>query len=91
MPHALAQAVEVVTTVMAVAGMGYFLAAILAANIFLFKRRAPLPAPMAPGNDDHSIGLPRQQGGQFLEIVAVSLERLGFCFARRLNRFRSIA
>ncbi len=44
MPHALAQAVEVVTTVMAVAGMGYFLAAILAARVFLFQRRAPLPS-----------------------------------------------
>jgi ceramide glucosyltransferase len=48
MPHALAQAVGVVTTVMAVAGMGYFLAAILAAHVFLFKRRAPLPR-FAPG------------------------------------------
>jgi len=43
MPHALAQAVEVVTTVLAVAGMGYFLAALLAARVFLFGRRAPLP------------------------------------------------
>jgi ceramide glucosyltransferase len=42
MPHALAQAVEVVTTVMAVAGMGYYLAAIVAARVFLFRRRAPL-------------------------------------------------
>lgn len=43
MPHALAHAVEVVTTVMAVAGMGYSLAALLAARVFLFARRAPLP------------------------------------------------
>src|SRR3954465_701552 len=43
MPHALAQAVEVVTTVLAVAGMGYFLAALLAARVFLFGGRAPLP------------------------------------------------
>jgi ceramide glucosyltransferase len=42
MPHALALAVEVVTTVLAVAGMGYFLAALLAARIFLFGRRARL-------------------------------------------------
>jgi ceramide glucosyltransferase len=42
MPHALAQAVELVTTVLAVAGMGYFLAAILAACVYLIKRRAPL-------------------------------------------------
>ncbi len=40
MPHALAQAVEVVTTVLTVAGMGYFLAAFLAAQVFLFKRSA---------------------------------------------------
>jgi len=39
MPHALAQAVEIVTTVLAVAGMGYFLAAILAARVFLHERR----------------------------------------------------
>lgn len=48
MPHALAQAVEVVTTVLAVAGIGYYLVAILAADVFLFRRRAPLPA-FAPG------------------------------------------
>ena len=48
MPHALAQAVEVVTTVLAVAGMGYFLAALMAARVFLFQRRAALP-PFAPG------------------------------------------
>ena len=38
MPHALAQAVEVVTAALAVAGIGYFLAAFLAAQVFLFKR-----------------------------------------------------
>jgi ceramide glucosyltransferase len=48
MPHALAQAVEVVTTVMAVAGMGYFIAALLGARVFLFQRRAKLPA-FTPG------------------------------------------
>jgi ceramide glucosyltransferase len=48
MPHALAQAVEVVTTVMAVAGIGYFLAALLGARVFLYQRRAPLPS-FAPG------------------------------------------
>lgn len=48
MPHALAQAVEVLTTVLAVAGMGYFLAALMAARVFLFQRRAALP-PFAPG------------------------------------------
>jgi ceramide glucosyltransferase len=48
MPHALAHAVELLTTVFTVAGMGYFVAAYLAARVFLFKRRAPL-APFAPG------------------------------------------
>lgn len=48
MPHALAHAVELVTTVLAVAGMGYFVAALLAACAFLAQRRAPLP-PFAPG------------------------------------------
>jgi ceramide glucosyltransferase len=48
MPHALAQAVELVTTVLTVVGMGYFLAALLAARVFLFGRRAPLPR-FAPG------------------------------------------
>jgi ceramide glucosyltransferase len=48
MPHALAQAVELVTTVLTVAGMGYFLAAILAARLFLLERRTKL-APFAPG------------------------------------------
>ena len=43
MPHALAQAVEVVTTVLTVAGMGYFVAALIAARVFLLKRRASLP------------------------------------------------
>ena len=41
-------AVEVVTTALAVAGMGYFLAAILAARVYLLKRRAPLPQ-FSPG------------------------------------------
>ena len=48
MPHALAQAVELVTTAMAVAGIGYFLAALLAAQVFLVERRAPW-APFTPG------------------------------------------
>jgi ceramide glucosyltransferase len=48
MPHALAQSVEILTTVLTVAGMGYFLAAILAARSFLSARRAPL-AGFAPG------------------------------------------
>jgi ceramide glucosyltransferase len=47
MPHALALAVEIATSALAVAGMGYFLAAILAARIFLAQRRRPL-VPFAP-------------------------------------------
>ena len=48
MPHALAQSVEILTTVLTLAGMGYFLAAILAARVFIAARRAPLPA-FTPG------------------------------------------
>ena len=48
MAHAIALAVEVLTTVMAVAGMVYFLAAIVAARLFVASRRAPLPA-FTPG------------------------------------------
>ncbi|HEV2485960.1 MAG TPA: bacteriohopanetetrol glucosamine biosynthesis glycosyltransferase HpnI [Terracidiphilus sp.] len=44
----MALAVETVTTVLAVAGMGYFLAAIVAARVYLHERRAP-PAAFAPG------------------------------------------
>jgi ceramide glucosyltransferase len=48
MPHALAQAVEMATTALAVAGMGYFLAALVAAWVFLDQRRGPW-AEFAPG------------------------------------------
>jgi ceramide glucosyltransferase len=48
MSNAFAQSVEVFTTVLTVAGMGYFLAAMLAARVFLAGRRASLPA-FAPG------------------------------------------
>ena len=48
MPHLIAQSVEMVTTVLTLAGMGYFLAALVAARLFLFARRAPLAA-FAPG------------------------------------------
>ena len=37
MPHALALAVEIATTALTVAGMGYFLAAIVAARVFLHR------------------------------------------------------
>jgi ceramide glucosyltransferase len=48
MPHALAQSVEILTMVLTIAGMGYFLAAIVAARAFISARRAPLPG-FAPG------------------------------------------
>jgi ceramide glucosyltransferase len=48
MPHVVAQSLEMVTTVLAVAGIGYFLAAILAARIFIAKRRGAIPV-FAPG------------------------------------------
>jgi len=48
MGHAFALTVEGVTTVLAVAGMGYFVAAMVAARAFLSARRAPLEA-NAPG------------------------------------------
>jgi ceramide glucosyltransferase len=43
-PHALAQSVAILTTILAVAGIGYFLAALIAARIFLVARRKPLAA-----------------------------------------------
>ena len=48
MAHILARSIEILSTVLAVAGMGYFIAALLAARIFLAARRAPLAA-FAPG------------------------------------------
>ena len=48
MPHALAFAVEMATTALAVAGMGYFLAALAAARLFVAERRRARPA-FAPG------------------------------------------
>ena len=48
MGHAFALAVEGVTTVLTVAGMGYFVAAMVAARVFIFARQTPVP-PFAPG------------------------------------------
>jgi ceramide glucosyltransferase len=48
MPHALALAVEIVTTVLTVAGIAYFLLALVAARVFLVIRRRKLPD-FAPG------------------------------------------
>ena len=58
MPHALAQAVEIVTTALTVAGMGYFLASLAAARVFLRERRAPRAefAPGAPTDGSSSVG-----------------------------------
>jgi ceramide glucosyltransferase len=47
MQHTLAQIIAMLTTVLAVAGMGYFVAALMAARRFLRARRAPL-ADFAP-------------------------------------------
>ncbi|HTB98312.1 MAG TPA: bacteriohopanetetrol glucosamine biosynthesis glycosyltransferase HpnI [Terracidiphilus sp.] len=44
MPHALALAVEVATTALTVAGIGYFLTAWIATRIYLVSRRAPQAA-----------------------------------------------
>ena len=44
----MALAIEIVTTILAVAGMGYFLASLMAAQMFLRERRAPRPQ-FAPG------------------------------------------
>src|SRR5580658_2419331 len=48
MPHALALAVEIVTTVLTVAGIVYFLTAMVAARVYLVIRRRKLPD-FAPG------------------------------------------
>jgi len=48
MPHDLALAVETVTTVLTVAGMGYFLASMVAARVYLHQRRAQVAA-FTPG------------------------------------------
>jgi ceramide glucosyltransferase len=44
--HILARSIEILTTVLAVAGLGYFIAAQLAARRFLAERRGPLAADM---------------------------------------------
>jgi ceramide glucosyltransferase len=48
MPHGLALALEILTTVLTVAGMGYFLAAMVAARVYLHERRRTMAA-FAPG------------------------------------------
>lgn len=47
-PHAIPLALEILTAILVVAGMGYYLAAIIAARAFIASRRASL-APYAPG------------------------------------------
>ncbi|MGC9223853.1 MAG: bacteriohopanetetrol glucosamine biosynthesis glycosyltransferase HpnI [Terracidiphilus sp.] len=58
MPHILAHAIEIATTILTVAGMGYFFASLLAARRFLRERRAPRPdcAPVAPADRSSSVG-----------------------------------
>jgi ceramide glucosyltransferase len=48
MPHVLAQSIEILTTILAMAGIGYFVAAWLAARVFLAARHEPLTA-FTPG------------------------------------------
>ena len=48
MPQIFALAVEIVTTVLTVAGMAYFLASTIAARLYLRSRRVPLPT-FTPG------------------------------------------
>ena len=48
MPHVFAHSLEIVTTVLAVAGVCYFLAALIAAWVYLAARSTPLQA-FAPG------------------------------------------
>jgi ceramide glucosyltransferase len=48
MSNILAQSVEILTTVLTVAGMGYFVAAVVAARVFLVARRTPQAA-FSPG------------------------------------------
>ena len=48
MPHILALGIEGLTTVLTLAGMGYFVAALVAARVFVRIRRTP-QAPFAPG------------------------------------------
>ena len=47
-PHNISFAVELATTVLALAGMGYYIAAMVAARSFIAARRTPL-LPFAPG------------------------------------------
>ncbi len=51
MPHTLALAVEIGTTALAVAGMGYFLAGLIAARVFLLRRRKQLQRIAAQGSE----------------------------------------
>lgn len=48
MPHTVAVVLELITTAFTLLAMGYLFAAIVAANLFLFRRR-PAHAPFAPG------------------------------------------
>jgi ceramide glucosyltransferase len=47
-PHAISLAVEAFTTILAIAGMAYYVFAIIAARVYIAARRGPLPQ-FAPG------------------------------------------
>lgn len=57
MLHALALAVEIVATAMAVAGMGFFFAALIAARVYLRARRKALAAIALAGTDAAAPGI----------------------------------
>jgi len=82
MPHTFALAVETATTAFTVAGIGYFLAVLLAARIFQYQRRAPRPnfTPGAPA--DGSLSVAWSPGVSILK----SLKGLDPCM---LDAFRS--
>jgi ceramide glucosyltransferase len=63
MPHELAQAIQILTTALALAGMGYFLAALIAARVFLGHRRAP------QGPTDRSSSVGRVSGVSILKSL----------------------
>jgi ceramide glucosyltransferase len=74
MPHSLALAVEIVTTALAVAGMGYFLAAWIAARIYIHARRKAVL---------------KQQGGEQSAPGVSILKSLKGLDPEILNAFRS--
>ena len=76
MPHSLALAVEIVTTALAVAGMGYFFAAWVAARMYIHARRKAVAK------------LQQQSGTQFAPGVSI-LKSLKGLDPEILSAFRS--